>query len=121
MADKNPASEYLKDENKKNYFKAKSQAIELIADLRKKLNDYLVPKGDLVQYEINELNGFDCQFKIINKVLVEINNTNVTYHNFKSDKDLNELSDNQKDDIKQTATKIIRLVTQAQSFKAQIK
>lgn len=116
MKDSNPSKLYLNDK-KRQYVKLKSQLIDAICDYRILLNNYLVEKYDRVQYEINEINQFHCQFRLINQVIVDLSEKGIEY-NLQGEMTPTE---NQLDDIKQKGNKIQQLVVTVMNVKRSMK
>lgn len=116
MKDSNPSNLYLNDK-KRQYVKLKSQLIDAICDYRILLNNYLVEKYDRVQYEINEINQFHCQFRLINQVIVDLSEKGIEY-NLQGEITPTE---NQLDDIKQKGNKIQQLVVTVMNAKKSMK
>lgn len=116
MKDSNPSKLYLTDK-KRQYVRLKSQLIDEICNYRVLLNNYLVEKYDRIQYEINEINQFHCQFRLINNVIVDLSEQGIDY-NLQGEITPTE---NQVLDIKQTGNNIQQLVVGVMKAKRDMK
>ena len=116
MKDSNPSRLYL-DDAKRHYVKAKSDLVNHVCDYRKLLNDYLVDRGDRVQYEVNEISQYHCEFRLINHVLVELSEDGVRYDLVGDVKP----TTNQTDELKRKGSELHQLVLDVRDAKDAMK
>lgn len=116
MKDSNPSRLYL-DDAKRRYVKAKSDLVNHVCDYRKLLNDYLVDRGDRVQYEVNEISQYHCEFRLINHVLVELSEDGVRYDLVGDVKP----TTNQTDELKRKGSELHQLVLDVRDAKDAMK
>ena len=116
MKDSNHSRLYLYDA-KRHYVKAKSDLVKHVCDYRKLLNDYLVDRGDRVQYEVNEISQYHCEFRLINHVLVELSEDGVRYDLVGDVKP----TTNQTDELKRKGSELHQLVLDVRDAKDAMK